>query len=74
MGNNRKTLFDKEKQEPNKPVVEQTSPVMPTPINKVENNVVKEPTPMMTTVPNNNLELQDDDENDDDFFDDFFDN
>ena len=65
---------NKEKQEPNKPVVEQKNPVMPTPINKVENNVVKEPTPMMTTVPNNNLELQDDDENDDDFFDDFFDN
>ena len=65
---------NKEKQEPNKPVVEQKSPVMPTPINRVENNVVKEPTPMMTTVPNNNLELQDDDDNDDDFFDDFFDN
>ena len=63
---------NKEKQEASKPaVVEQKSPTVEPAMNKIENSVVKEPTTM--TVPNNNIELEDDD-NDDDFFDDFFDN
>ncbi len=62
---------NKEKQESVKPAaLEQNSQNVVSNIAKQENSVVKEQT---TMVPNNKLELQDDD-NDDDFFDDFFDN